>query len=211
MKITRAVTHIRLCDANRTKMAALDGLAATYIAVCQQYVNLFCAETEPDSYADPCFSSPLSQRWQCVAIQQAAGIAKSWRSTLLRAQEDFADSFAAWLEEEHPPEEIPPMWTPWRTPTLKRTVIQANATVALLQPSQETSFAYWQRISTLEKGQPIFLPITLSAYHQRCLAGKRVDSSVTLIRKVDGWWLTPTYEKEVPLHTPRNAPMVGGM
>jgi transposase len=88
-------------------------------------------------------------------------------------------------------------------------VIQANANVALLQPSRDTSFAYWLRISTLEARQTIFLPVTLSAYHARCLAGKQVDSSVTLMRKADGWWLTLTYEEEVPLQTPLDAPVVG--
>jgi putative transposase len=91
----------------------------------------------------------------------------------------------------------------------RKTVIQANANVALLQPSQETSFAYWLRVSTLEPRQTIFLPIHLAAYHQRCLAGKPLDSSVTLIRKADGWWLTLTYEEEVPLQTSPDAPVVG--
>src|SRR5262252_6616043 len=68
---------------------------------------------------------------------------------------------------------------------------------------------YWLRVSTLEKGQPIFLPVQLAAYHQRCLAGKQVDSGVTLTRKEDGWWLTLTYEEEVPLQTPPDAPVVG--
>ena len=209
MRLTCAVTHIRLCDANHAKIAALDGVAAEYKALCQRYVTLFCTEAEPDGYAAPCFSCPLSQRWQRVAIQQAAGIGRSLRSNHERAQEDFADSLAVWLEAEHPPGEIPPEWTPWQTPTLKKTVIQANANVALLQPSQDTSFAYWLRFSTVEKGQPIFLPVTLSAYHQRMLNGQRLDSSVTLTRKVDGWWLTLTYEEEVPLQTLPNAPVVG--
>jgi Putative transposase DNA-binding domain len=209
MRLTHAVTHIRLCAANDAKVAALDAVAAEYMALCQRYVTLFCTETEPDGYSAPCFPSPLSQRWQRVAIQQAAGIAKSWRSNLQRAQEDFADTLSSWLEEEHPPNAVPPGWTPWQTPTLKQTVIRANTNVALLQPSQDTSFAYWLRVSTVEKGQPIFLPVHPAAYHQRCLAGKRVDSSVTLIRKADGWWLTLTYEEEVPLQTPPDAPVVG--
>jgi hypothetical protein len=209
MRLTRAVTHIRLVAVNDAKVAALDALATDYMALCQRYATYFCVEAEPDGYAAPCFPSPLSQRWQRVAIQQAAGIAKSWRSNHQRAQEDFADILAGWLEEEHPPEETPPLWTPWQTPTLKKTVIQANANVALLQPSQETSFAYWLRVSTLEKGQPIFVPVVLSAYHQRCLAGKRLDSGVTLTRKAAGWWLTLTYEEEIPVQTSPNAPVVG--
>jgi len=209
MKLTRAVTHIRLCAVNDAKVAALDALAAEYMALCQQYVTLFCAETEPNGYADPSFPSPLSQRWQRVAIQQAAGIARSWRSNHQGAQEDFADDLATWLEGEHAPEDEPPTWKPWQTPTLRKIVIQANANVALLQPGHGTSFAYWLRVSTLEQRQPILLPVTLAAYHQRCLAGKRLDSSVTLIRKASGWWLTLTYEEEIPLQTPPDAPVVG--
>jgi hypothetical protein len=209
MKLTRAVTHIRLCDVNDAKIATLDRLAAEYKALCQQYVTHFCAEVEPNGYAVPCFLSPLSQRWQRVAIQQAAGIARSWRTNYQRAQEDFADDLSTWLEEEHEPEETPPKWTPWRTPTLKKTAIRANANVALLQPSQDSSFAYWLRVSTLQAGETIFLPVKLAAYHQRCLAGKRMDSSVTLTRKADGWWLTLTYEEEVLLQTLPDAPVVG--
>ena len=169
----------------------------------------FCVEAEPNGYAAPCFPSLLSQRWQRVAIQQAAGIARSWRSNHQRAQEEFADTLALWYEEEHAAPEDPPAWKPWQTPTLRKMVIQANANVALLQPSQDRSFAYWLRVSTLQARQTIFLPVQLAAYHQRCLAGKRADSSVTLTRKTDGLWLTLTYEEEVPLQTPPEAPVVG--
>ena len=47
--ITRAVTHIRLIEANVGKLAALDKLMAVYLPLCQQYVTWFCrAETVPD-------------------------------------------------------------------------------------------------------------------------------------------------------------------
>ena len=81
MRLTRAITHIRLGDVNDAKIAALDAVAAEFMALTQHYVTLFCTEVEPDAYADPRFPSPLSQRWQRVAIQQAAGIARSWRPT----------------------------------------------------------------------------------------------------------------------------------
>jgi hypothetical protein len=209
MKLTCAVTHIRLCAVNDAKVVALDVVAAEYMALCQQYVTCFCAEAESNGFADPCFPSPLSQRWQRLAIQQAAGIATSWRTNHERAQEAFADTLAAWLEEEHPPDAVPPEWIPWQTPTLKQTVIQANANVALFTPSQDTSFAYWLRISTLQARETIFLPVHLAAYHQRHLAGKGVDGCVTLLREADGWWLTLTYEEEIPLQTPPDAPVVG--
>ena len=89
MRITRAVTHIHLCAINDAKVATPDAVAAAYEAPGQYYVTFFCTEAEPDDYADPCFSSPLSQRWQRVAVQQAAGIARSWRSN---HQRDHANS-----------------------------------------------------------------------------------------------------------------------
>ena len=48
-----------------------------YLQLCQHYTTYFCTEAQPDKYAAPCFENPLSQRWQRVAIQQAAGIAQS--------------------------------------------------------------------------------------------------------------------------------------
>jgi hypothetical protein len=209
MKLTRSLTHIHLCATNDAKVAALDARAAEYLALRQQYVTHLCAEVEPNAYADTCFPSPLSQRWQRVAIQQEAGIARSWRANHQRAQKEFVDTLAAWQEEEHHADEREPVWREWQTPTRRKTVIQANTNVAFLQPSQDTSFAYWLRVSTLDKGKPNFLPVQLAAYHNRSLAGKRLDSSVTLTRKADGWWVTLTYEEEVPLQTPTDAPVEG--
>ena len=105
MRLTRAVTHIRLCDANHAKIAALDALAAEYLRLCQAYTTYFCTEAQPDKYAAPCFDSPLSQRWQRVAIQQAAGIAQSWRSNYATAYQDYLDMLAEYQEE---PEGKPP-------------------------------------------------------------------------------------------------------
>src|SRR5438105_15283303 len=79
MKLTKAVTHIKIQEANPGKLAALDALAQAYMLLCQQYVTLFCTDRQPDKFATSLFRSPLSQRWQRVAIQQAAGIAQSWR------------------------------------------------------------------------------------------------------------------------------------
>src|SRR5215470_12096196 len=39
MRLTRAVTHIRLGEANRAKLEALDALAADYLRICQQYTS----------------------------------------------------------------------------------------------------------------------------------------------------------------------------
>jgi len=80
MRLTRAVTPIRLCVANYAKLAALDALAAAYLRLCQAYTTHLCLAAQPDKYAAPCCESALSQRWQRVAIQRAAGIAQPWRA-----------------------------------------------------------------------------------------------------------------------------------
>jgi hypothetical protein len=187
MRLTRAVTHIRLTDTNHAKIAALDAVAATYMALCQQYMTYFCTEADPDKYADPCFVSPLSQRWQRTAIQQAAGIAQSWRTNHAAAYQEYLDALAAYQETpatldaragvgatsanttptEDPPATLsgPPTWQEWNTPLLKETAIQANANVALLEPANDSpngQFDYWLRFSTLERGQPVFLPVQLA-------------------------------------------------
>ena len=68
--ITRAVTHIRLIEANPGKLDAFDHLVGAYLALTQQYVTLFCeAETSPDKFAVPNFETELSDRWHRVAIR----------------------------------------------------------------------------------------------------------------------------------------------
>ena len=88
--IIRAVTHIRLIEANPGKLAALDQMMAVYLPLCQRYVTLFCtADTAPDKYGHPVFETELSDRLHRVAIQQAAGIAKSWRTNRENAYQAY--------------------------------------------------------------------------------------------------------------------------
>ena len=238
--LTRAITHIRLVAANDRKVALLDGLATEYRALCQQYVTTFCTDQTPDKFAVPLFPSGLSARWQRVAIQQAAGIAQSWRTNRDHAHAAYQ---AEWAEyAAHPAEHLPPLlpagcqarvrcavgetavtypdgptiiyrnepyWQEPRVPELKQLVIQANANVARLEPSHDSSFDYWLRVSTLDKGQPIRLPVKLAAYHQAALAGQLPNTSTTLTRRPDGWWLMLTVDKEVAPTTTADSPVVG--
>ncbi len=148
-------------------------------------------EAQPDKYAAPCFDSPLSQRWQRVAIQHAAGIAQSWRAHYAAASRDYRDLLA---EHQEAPEGQAPEWKEWNPPVLKEPVMQANAkakaNVALLQPAQDSRFDSWLRVSPLEQGHPVFLPVQLATSPRQALAGKTLDSSTTLARKPDGWGLT---------------------
>jgi hypothetical protein len=206
MRLIRAITHIRLSDANASKLAQLDALAAEYMRLCQQYTTAFCTTVEPNKYADAWLSSPLSARWQRVVIQHAAGVAQSWRTNRDRAEQAYLDDLA---EHQAAPQRPTPTWREWQTPTLKQTVIQANANVVALEPSQDSSFDYWLRISTLSKGQPLRLPVKLAAYHRQMLDGKRINTSMTLTRKPSGWWLTLTLDEQVTRTTTDESPVVG--
>ncbi len=141
-----------------------------------------------------------------MAIQHAAGIAQSWRSNYAAAYQDYLDLSQQYQEDG---ETELPQWKEWNTPVLAETVIQANANVALIQPAEDSGFDYWLRLSTLEHGQPVFLPVKLSDFHRQALAGKALGSSTTLARKLDGWWLTLTSEENVPVATPKDAPVIG--
>ena len=207
--ITRAVTHIRLEAANAGKLTALDDLAQVYLALCQQYVTLFCTQERPNKLRAPLFTTPLSERWHRVAIQQAAGIARSWRTNRAQAYQDYADDLLDYQEQETEGTldagVQEPAWKEWNVPTLRQTCIQANANVVVLEPSQDSTFDYWFTISTLAFRKQLLVPIKLADYHREALKGKTINSSVTLNKRGDGWWLTLSYDKAVPVHTAPSA------
>src|SRR5258707_88480 len=120
-RITKAITHIRLLEANAGKLAAFDTLAPVYLALCQHYVTLFCTEEQPNKLRDPLFHTPLSERWHRVAIMQAAGIARAFRSNRSAAYQQYqadleqyqkraADGTVATESKE-------PQWREWTLPT----------------------------------------------------------------------------------------------
>ena len=219
-RITKAVTHIRLIEVNPGKLAVLDALAPVYLVLCQQYVTLFCTEAQPDKFHAPLFSTPLSERWQRVAIQQAAGIAQSWRTNRAQAYQDYLDDLLDYHEQqtEGTLEEgaQAPTWKEWDVPTLRQTCIQANANVVALEPSHDSTFDYWLQISTLERRKPLLVPVKLAAYHKEQITDpktgkvRKLNTSVQLNKYKDGvWWLTLSYDEIVTVHIEPDAPVIG--
>jgi hypothetical protein len=211
--ITKAVTSIRLEEVNPGKLVALNDIARVYLPLCQQYVTLFCTEEMPDKFRATCFITHLSERWQRVAIQQAAGIAKSWRTNREQAYQDYLEELKEYEEQQADgtldEEAIEPLWNEWDVPALRQTCIQANSNVVVLEPSHDSTFDYWLKISTLEFRRPLFIPIKLAAYHRKALDGKTINTSVTLNMRRDGWWLTLSYDEVVPVQTEPSSPVVG--
>jgi Putative transposase DNA-binding domain len=212
-RITKAVTHIPLIEANPGKLAALDTLAPVYLALCQHYVTLFCTDEAPNKFRNPVFATPLSERWQRVAVQQAAGIAQAWRTNKVQAYQDYLDELLEYQEQRAEgkldPQAKEPVWREWDVPTLHQTCIQANANVIKLEASKDSTFDYWLKISTLELRKLLVVPVKLAHYHQQALEGKTINSSVQLNKREDGWWLTLSYDELVPLQTDPSAPVVG--
>jgi len=218
-QITRALTHIQLKETNGGKLAVLDEVASVYLPLCQQYVTLFCIDEQPDMFRVPCFDTPLSERWQRVAIQQAAGIAQSWRTNREHAYQSYLQEHRAYHERQaagtlHRATKEP-QWQEWSVPVLRQMCIQANANVALLEVAEDSTFDYWLKMSTLQKRQPIRVPVKLAAYHTEQLTdpktGKRkaLNSSVTLNKREGAWWLTLSYDEVVAVQTPPDAPVIG--
>lgn len=212
-RITRAVTHIHLVEVNPGKLAALHALAPVYLALCQQYVTLFCTEELPNKLRAPLYLTALSKRWHRAAIMQAAGIAQSWRSNRAQAYQDYLDERAVYQEQHADgmldPKTKEPAWREWNVPTLREICIQANVNVVKLEASEDSTFDYWLTISTLEKGKPILVPVKLAKYHHEALKDKKINSSVQLNKRADGWWLTLTYDELITVQTKPDAPVVG--
>jgi hypothetical protein len=212
-RVTKAVTHIRLSEANPRKLAALDQLAPVFLSLCQHYVTFFCTDEQPDKFHAPVFTTLLSERWHRVAIQQAAGIAQSWRTNRSNAYQDYLDELADYREQQAEgaldAQTEEPTWKEWDVPTLHQTCIQANVNVVELEPALHSTFDYWLKISTLEFRKQLLVPVKLADYHHQALEGKTINSSVILNKCEDGWWLTLSYDEVVPIQTEPSVPVVG--
>ena len=70
-------------------------------------------------------------------------------------------------------------------------------------------------MSTLDKGYPLLVPVKLASYHVEALTDPKtkkrrpINSSVTLNKRDGAWWLTLSYDEEVAVQTPPDAPVVG--
>jgi putative transposase len=166
----KAVTHLKLNLANAGKLAALDALAAEYQRVVQCLVDglIDAGLREPNQYADiPGLPSLLSERWLRCAWQQACGLVQSWYSHERTNR-----------------------------PVLHNLCIQGNANVVLLEQSETTTVDYWLRLSTLDKGAPVRIPVKLyknagvilDQYEKRC-------SGVTLTKRQGQWYATFVVER----------------
>jgi hypothetical protein len=177
--VKKAITHLKLEQANVGKLHQLDEVATEYMRVAQAYVDwmIWRQVKEPDRYAaipEQDVPTPLSDRWQRCAWQQACGIVRSW----------YANG------RENPP-------------VLRNVCIQANANVVVIEPSKRPTFDFWLRISTLESGKPVRVPISLYRRAREALAEfPRLCTGVTLNRRDGQWYATFVVERRGPKAKP---------
>jgi len=167
----KAITPLSLAAANPGKLAALDEVSAAYMALAQGYVDhlVDTGQSEPDKDAElPSLPTALSERWKRTAWRQACGLAQSW----------FSNAHGG------------------NRPVLRGVCIQANANVALLIKAEGGAFDYWLRVSTLDKGQPVWLPIKLYRHAQVILEQyEQLCASVTLNKRKGRWSATFVVER----------------
>jgi hypothetical protein len=154
-----------------------------------------------------------------VAIMQAAGIAQSWRTNRAAAYQRYQDDLARYRKRQEEGTVVAsakePRWREWHVPTLREPCLQANVNVVKLEVSRDSTYDYWLSISTLEKGQPIQVPVKLAQYHKEQLRDpktgqiRKLNSSVQLNKRDGVWWLTLSYDEKVTVQTPPDAPVVG--
>lgn len=173
MTIKKAITDLKLSAANDGKLQALDALAVEHQRVAQAYVDWLIAHAvrEPDKYAAlPTTDVPteLSARWQRCAWQQACGIVRSWYAN----------------ERE-------------TRPVLKNLCLQANANVVVLEPSETDTFDFWLRISTLDAGHPVRVPLKLYRRAKQTIEKyPKLCTGVTLNQRDGQWRATLVVERK---------------
>ena len=171
----KAITHLKLDQANPGKLERLDELAAEYQRIVQAYLDWMISHEirQPDKYdliPEQEISTTLSDRWQRCAWQQACGIVRSWYSNA----------------RENPPK-------------LQNVCLQANANVVVIEPSSTAQFDYWLRISTLDAGHPVRIPIKVYEHAKKTLAQfPKLCSGVTLNRREGEWFATFIVERKGP-------------
>ncbi|MBT9170188.1 MAG: hypothetical protein DDT18_00527 [Actinobacteria bacterium] len=170
--VKKAITHLKLDQANPGKLRKLDQLALEHQRVVQAYVDWLIERQidQPNKYADipeQDVPTPLSDRWQRCAWQQACGIVQSW----------YANG-----------RETPPV--------LRNVCLQANANVVVIEPSHTPQFDFWLRISTLEAGNPVRVPITLYNRAKETIAEfPKLCTGVTLNKRDGQWYATFVVER----------------
>jgi len=154
---------------NNGKLAQLDALSKEYKNTVNYFLKRLFQKKELSEDFLKLYQSSLSYAYKQCAKRQALKIFKIWCRSKKKK----------------------------RKPKLRNISLMLDRRFVKLQKGQN-SFDYWLKVSTLNKGNPILVPVKNYNYAQKYFTGWNLRPGARLLKKDGKWLVQLTFEKETP-------------
>jgi putative transposase len=158
-----------LCFGNSNKIKALDNLWQEYGKTVNFFLKRLFLKRGLDEEFIKSYKSPLSYRYKQCAKRQAFKIFKAWCRGKKKKNK----------------------------PKLRKPSLTLDYRFIELQKGQN-SFNYWLKISTLNKGNPILIPIKSYDYADKYFKEWNLLKGGRFVKDNGKWFVQLTFEKESP-------------
>jgi len=155
---------------NSGKLAQLDALSKEYKNTVNYFFKRLLQKKDLSEDFLKLYQSPLSYAYKQCAKRQALKIFKTWCRSKKKKK---------------------------RKPKLRNTSLIVDRRFVTLREGQN-SFDYWLKVSTLNKGNPILVPVKNYNYAQKYFTGWNLRPGARLLKKGEKWFVQLTFEKETP-------------
>ena len=155
---------------NSGKLAQLDALSKEYKNTVNYFLKRLFQKKDLSEDFLKLYQSPLSYAYKQCAKRQALKIFKTWCRSKKKKK---------------------------RKPKLRNTSLIVDRRFVTLREGQN-SFDYWLKVSTLNKGNPILVPVKNYNYAQKYFTGWNLRPGARLLKKGEKWFVQLTFEKETP-------------
>lgn len=158
--------------ANIKKVQSLKDLSEEYKRVVNYYLRILSSKGKyilSEGEVKSC-DSPLSYRYKQCAKRQAIKIWKSWRRNKKKR----------------------------KLPEFNGSLILDSRFIKI-EKGKDSTFDYWIRMATLNKGHPILIPIKSYDYANDYFNNWKLTNGGRLRQENNNWFLLLTFEKETPL------------
>jgi len=157
--------------ANTEKLKRLEELAREYRRAVNYYLSILAFQAKYDLSEEEIklFVSPLSYRYKQCASRQAVKIWKTWRRNKKRGE----------------------------LPLFKGALVLDERFIKV-EKARDTTFDWWVKIATLDKGHPVLIPIRSYEYANDYFDNWKVVNGGRLQDKDGEWFLILTFGKEAP-------------
>jgi len=157
--------------ANTGKISALNKLTNEYKKAVNFYLQILSSTNKYilSEKEVKSFNSPLSYRYKQCAKRQAVKIWKSWRRNKKKGE----------------------------LPEFDGALILDNRFIKI-EKAKASTFNYWVRMATLNKGHPALIPIKSYDYANDYFNNWKLTNGGRLRQENNNWFLLLTFEKETP-------------